>query len=143
MEPGSSAPWLSFQHWLAQHRGVSHERVESSSDSDSAFGDPVALSELPVGHPGQGMSLGRMPEIMPRPGVPDCRLETRLVNEYTCARQQMTVMLAAPGLPAHKAPVVTAKQVRHGTRMREDGGTAGRHAGWWVRRATTRTGGRG
>ncbi|RMZ52462.1 hypothetical protein APUTEX25_000041, partial [Auxenochlorella protothecoides] len=110
MEPGSSAPWLSFQHWLAQHRGVSHERVESSSDSDSAFGDPVALSELPVGHPGQGMSLGRMPEIMPRPAVPDCRLETRLVNEYTCARQQMTVMLAAPGLPAHKAPVVTAKQ---------------------------------
>ena len=55
--------------------------------------------------------MNRLPEAPARSLVPDCRLETRLVNEYTCARQQLTVMLAAPGMPLHKAPIVTSKQV--------------------------------
>lgn len=115
MEHGSSAPWLSFQNWLAQHRGISCEQrgPEFASDSDSGFGDPVALSELPAAAtPAPSLPLNRLPEMTARSLVPDCRLETRLVNEYTCARQQMTVMLAAPGMPLHKAPIVTAKQVR-------------------------------
>lgn len=114
MEHGSSAPWLSFQNWLAQHRGTScpQRATEFASDSDSAFGDPVALSELPAGAgPPPALPMNRLPEAPARSLVPDCRLETRLVNEYTCARQQMTVMLAAPGMPLHKAPIVTSKQV--------------------------------
>jgi hypothetical protein len=35
-----------------------------------------------------------------------------MLEGYLHARQEMSVVLNAPGLPAHKAPIVTAKQVR-------------------------------
>ncbi len=34
-----------------------------------------------------------------------------MLEGYLQARQEMSVSLSAPGLPAHRAPVVTAKQV--------------------------------
>lgn len=125
MEPGPSAPWLSFQHWLAQHKGSWTPSHDSGSETDSVRGDQEALSEHEPGVASRTGPPVRPTDALPRASVPDCRLETRMVNEYACARQQMTVMLAAPGVPAHKAPLVTAKQVRH----RVDGGCVAHSAG--------------
>ena len=45
------------------------------------------------------------------PRLPDCRAEMRLTRAASSrARQEMTVMLAAPGMPLHQAPILTAKQ---------------------------------
>lgn len=70
-------------------------------------GAPRVASPAPVS-PGQ---LARHATLAPR--LPDCRAEMRLTSDSSSrARQEMTVMLAAPGMPLHEAPVLTCKQVR-------------------------------
>ena len=60
------------------------------------------------GTPGEKM-LARAATLAPR--LPDCRAEMRLTSDASSrARQEMTVMLAAPGMPLHQAPILTAKQ---------------------------------
>lgn len=80
-------------------------RASSISGGGRVGGLPVPAVPVPV-LPGQ---LARHATLAPR--LPDCRAETRLTSD-TCirARQEMTVMLAAPGMPLHQAPVLTATQ---------------------------------
>ena len=40
----------------------------------------------------------------------DCRMETRLLDGSARGRQDMTIMLAAPGMPLHKSPFITTRQ---------------------------------
>ena len=127
----ASTRWHTFAEWLSrQAGGLPEEAVSqasasdaeeddltsetaaaaapssSSSSSSSARGAGAALAATAPMTPGQ---LARHATLAPR--LPDCRAETRLTGETASrARQEMTVMLAAPGMPLHQAPVLTAKQ---------------------------------
>ena len=123
--------WLAFAEWLRQQAGgAAEEAVSEASASDAEEAD------LPLAEPGTGTPLSTTSgsrggnvltprstvPALPSPGqlarhatlaprLPDCRAETRLTSESCSrARQEMTVLLAAPGMPLHQAPVLTAKQ---------------------------------
>jgi hypothetical protein len=126
---------LQFAQWLRQAAGGPPEEAASeasTSDVDEAElpADPAAPSSSNTNSSSRGSSmltargggapsqpaapdtpgqLARHATLAPR--LPDCRAEMRLTNDASSrARQEMTVMLAAPGMPLHQAPILTAKQ---------------------------------
>lgn len=127
---GSSAPtWVPFTSWLEQQRGEhpstapSSERegaAESSSEGPSSRGSSDSETSFRADDVERASgrryvtesSSNRQPQRHPVSAslARDCRMETRLVDGCGRARQEMTIMLAAPGTPLHKSPFVTAKQ---------------------------------
>lgn len=137
--PPLSARWLEFAAWLRQQAGVSEEAVSEASTGDAEEAEPTLrsataaaavaadnasqqhLAERPAGVAAPSAAppspaapvtpghLARHAQLAPR--LPDCRAEMRLTSDSCSrARQEMTVMLAAPGMPLAQAPVLTAKQ---------------------------------
>lgn len=133
-QPAQGPPrWLGFAAWLRQQAGggLPEEAVSEASASDAEDADmPLAADQQPQQVHQQGGSGGRAadgpaaseaaargePQLARHaaslaPRLPDCRAETRLTSESASrARQEMTVLLAAPGMPLHQAPVLTARQ---------------------------------
>lgn len=132
-QPAQGPPrWLGFAAWLRQQAGggLPEEAVSEASASDAEEADlPPAAEQQDqqvqqqggsgsraagglAGAPAAARSepqLGRPATLAPR--LPDCRAETRLISESASrARQETTVLLAAPGMPLHQAPVLTARQ---------------------------------
>jgi len=133
MEGATYHSWLSFETWLEQQRGRSANisgrepedsmlnatvspgsnlgaSSDSSSDCESLrnYHDTSdSVPNVPSASPGHS-SRTPLTAALAR----DCRMETRLVDGCARARQEMTIILAAPGMPLHKSPLVTAKQVR-------------------------------
>lgn len=125
--------WLGFAAWLRQQAGggLPEEAVSEASASDAEEPDLPSAAEQqsqPVQQQGgsssraaDGLAAGaaatrsdpqparQAASLAPR--LPDCRAETRLTSDSASrARQEMTVLLAAPGMPLHQAPVLTARQ---------------------------------
>ncbi|KAL4451896.1 hypothetical protein ABPG75_007558 [Micractinium tetrahymenae] len=130
-QPAQGPPrWLGFAAWLRQHAGgPPEEAVSEASASDAEEADlPLAAEQQPQQVQQQASSGGRAagglaaapargePQLARHatalaPRLPDCRAETRLTSDSSSrARQEMTVLLAAPGMPLHQAPVLTARQ---------------------------------
>ena len=118
----SSSAWLSFRDWLEQQRGDSDDQGQGASPSPSSHLPPLPPSVHPTTNPtpsDQPSTSTPTPTPLPprRPGssvsaalARDCRAETRLLDGYARGRQDMSIMLAAPGMPLHKSPLVTTRQ---------------------------------
>lgn len=129
-QPPPARRWLAFAEWLRQQAGAAEEAVSEASASDAEEADlplmdqgtATAFSATPGNRGGSVLTPRAAAPALPSPGqlarhatlaprLPDCRAETRLTSESCSrARQEMTVLLAAPGMPLHQAPVLTAKQ---------------------------------
>ena len=138
LDPASK--WLSFGEWLQQQRSAegtapdatstpsdglvvtSHAdspsaapcmptaasaHTTSSSSNASSSSSGVAITS--TGTQGTSSTSSRPPL---RTLVSDCRMETRVAGDCARARQEPLVMLAAPGMPLHRAPVLTARQAQ-------------------------------
>ncbi|KAG7673263.1 hypothetical protein Ndes2526B_g03307 [Nannochloris sp. 'desiccata'] len=114
-EENTSHSWVSFQSWLAQQRnGDGSPEANNSNDSmvpatnnltnDSSSED--AHPQAPQPSRPQGGQSSSVSASLAR----DCRMETRLLDGSARGRQDMTIMLAAPGMPLHKSPLVTTRQ---------------------------------
>lgn len=114
---------MTFSRWLDQQKGdgdaselgsvAGEEHAGSSSDSGSSFSEagPSAASPSSSSRAGPSVALPHRQMVRPTLAL-DCRMETRLADTAACMRQEMTIVLATPGLSMHNAPVVAAKQVR-------------------------------
>jgi len=114
-EENTSSSWVSFQSWLAQQR--------NGDGSPEADNTSVSLAPVPNAPTSNNNSEDAHPQA-PRPSRPqgrrsssvsaslgrDCRMENRLLDGSARGRQDMTIMLAAPGMPLHKSPLVTTRQ---------------------------------
>ena len=100
-----SPRWLPFKEWLQKHSHLENDSKETegsgsnvTSTSEGIDRPPSVEQHLQSPHDARLTSMLR-----------DCRTELRLVNNYSRARQEMTIMLAAPGLPLHKAAIIPAR----------------------------------
>lgn len=113
------AHWLNFKSWLDAQRGQRErasddvpltERPEPSSSSNAAAsssGPSTSSSSYGSSHSNDIRRPSRPPLAR------DCRAETRLTEAALGrgGRQEMTLVLAAPGMPLSKAPLISAKQM--------------------------------
>jgi hypothetical protein len=125
--------WLPFESWLSTLRQGEEGVEELEETSHSPGSEAVVRQEdsggLPPsrGIPASGSSENadnstrlhhnQQPRPQPRQQPPsstllarDCRTETRLIDGPARGRQSLTIMLAAPGMPLSKCPLITARQ---------------------------------
>jgi hypothetical protein len=122
--PGSAeSSWISFQSWLSQQQGrrtdpqlgataaeLSQDTSSQASTSTENTGDVSAHSTESTSSVAATTSIPQR-RLARAPLAQDCRTETRMTEgNVHRGRQEMTLVLAAPGVPLHKAPVITAKQ---------------------------------
>jgi hypothetical protein len=100
----SAGAWLDFRSYLALQRGLQEERAAAAPDNagrPSTSGRPAEAAPAPALAP------------RPRPGAAlprDCRTETRHLGAAPRARRELTLMLAAPGVPVRDSPLLEARQ---------------------------------
>jgi hypothetical protein len=112
-EENNSPSWVSFQSWLTQQRNGdgspeandSNDTLEPITTSTSSNISEEARPQAPQPSRAQGRQSASVSASLAR----DCRMETRLLDGNARGRQDM-IMLAAPGMPLHKSPLVTTRQ---------------------------------
>lgn len=121
--------WLPFESWLSGLR-QGEEGVEEPEDSstsseglvrqEDSHGLPSSRSLIPSTSSRENAAdcsttRSSHQTQQPRPSTStllarDCRTETRLIDGPARGRQSLTIMLAAPGMPLNKCPLITARQ---------------------------------
>jgi hypothetical protein len=107
-----STPWLPFAAWLESQRAAEEAEQPSPAPAPGGNGDDSAPPSEP------SSSDDASPPSPSRPSrssvasslARDCRMETRLLDGCARGRQDMSIMLAAPGMPLHKSPLVSTRQ---------------------------------
>eukprot|EP00887_Chlorella_sp_A99_P007900 scaffold20.g7900.t1 len=98
-----------------QADAAASQLVAAASSSSPPTAAP-AVAGPGSGGGGEGRGGSPPPAAPPRPQLrpllADCRCEMRMASECSRARQEALVMLAAPGMPLHRAPVLTARQAQ-------------------------------
>lgn len=106
--------WVPFVQWLQnQSRSVENDSEDSTVFRATEFLSQGSSSRQLQSNRTEASAAG-MRGTSTRAGQPvasDCRAEQRLLDYNMHARQEMSLVLAAPGLPISRAPIVTAKQV--------------------------------
>lgn len=116
--------WVPFGEWLrrnqtggaaaaSQDEASQNEPGAGAAGSSPSQGPQPASQQQPQAPRGAG---ARRAGGAVQPLIPDCRAEEHRLQAYqhAAARQELSVCLAAPGLPTTHAPVLTAKHVREG-----------------------------
>lgn len=115
--------WLSFTAWLRTQAAAEAPEADQGPASEGHTSNPEPSSPpSPSGQLAGGPQRGAAPaapaaaSAQRRQGrslqPASCGMEDRLLEGYLHgAQQEMSLLLAAPGLPAHRAPIITAKQV--------------------------------
>lgn len=113
-------PWMTFKSWIDRHRGSEDETRTGDRLTESGTSGPVSTEVSSTGRQIEEPQNAQVESELSskankKPSRPplarDCRTETRLTEgALSRGRQEMTLVLAAPGLPLSKAALISAKQ---------------------------------